>query len=144
MSYNLENLQILLVEDNLNMRALVRAMLRALGFETVRDCANGQQAIEMLQQFTPDIIVSDWMMEPVDGMDLTKFVRNSEESPDAYLPVILMTGHTGRWRILAARDTGVNELLAKPISARTLYDRILAVIEKPRPFVRTKSYFGPC
>ena len=59
-------------------------------------------------------------------------------------PLVLMSGHTEQWRVNMARDAGVNEFLAKPISAKTLYDRILAVIEKPRPFVRTKNYFGPC
>ncbi len=144
MAYNLENLQVQLIEDNRNMRALVKAMLNALGMASVRDHANGEQAIEALDDFVPDLIITDWMMEPVDGLEYTKFIRANVESPDIFIPVILMTGHTEKWRIMTARDAGVNELLAKPITAKTLYDRILAVIEKPRPFVRTRSFFGPC
>ena len=83
-------------------------------------------------------------MGPVDGLEYTNFIRTDSNSPDPFTPIILMTGHTDIRRVITARDTGVNELLAKPISARTLYDRILAVIEKPRPFVRTKLFFGPC
>ena len=143
MAYNLEHLQVQLIEDNRNMRALVKAMLNALGMKSVRDCANGQQAIDALVEFTPDLIITDWMMAPVDGLKFTEFVRTDIDSPDIFTPIILMTGHTEKWRITTARDAGVNELLAKPISARTLYDRILAVIEKPRPFVRTKSFFSP-
>ncbi len=144
MAYNLEHLQVQLIEDNPNMRALVRAMLEALGLPGVRDYANGRQALNGLDEFTPDLIITDWMMSPVDGLEYTKFIREAADSPDIYTPVILMTGHTERWRIIVARDAGVNELLAKPITAKTLYDRILAVIEKPRPFVRTHRFFGPC
>ena len=126
------------------MRALVKAMLNALGMKDVRDYANGKQALDAIQDFTPDLIITDWMMSPVDGLEYTRFIRGDVDSPDIFTPVILMTGHTEKWRIITARDAGVNELLAKPISAKTLYDRILAVIEKPRPFVRTKSFFGPC
>ena len=144
MAYNLEQVQVQLIEDNRNMRALPKAMLTALGMKSVRDYANGQQALEAIEEFTPDLIITDWMMAPVDGLELTKFIRSDIDSPDIFTPIILMTGHTEKWRIITARDAGVNELLAKPISAKTLYDRILAVIEKPRPFVRTKSFFGPC
>jgi two-component system, chemotaxis family, chemotaxis protein CheY len=144
MAYNLEHLQVQLIEDNSNMRALVKAMLNALGMENVHDYANGEQAMAALRDITPDLIITDWMMAPVDGLEYTKFIRDHIDSPDIFTPIILMTGHTERWRIIAARDAGVTELLAKPISAKTLYDRILAVIEKPRPFVRTKSFFGPC
>lgn len=144
MAYDLENLQVQLIEDNPNMRALVKAMLNALGMNNVRDYANGKAAQYALDKFTPDLIITDWMMAPMDGLEYTRYIRDNVDSPDIFTPIILMTGHTERWRILAARDAGVNELLAKPITAKTLYDRILAVIEKPRPYVRTKSFFGPC
>ncbi|MBT3533325.1 MAG: response regulator [Rhodospirillaceae bacterium] len=144
MAYDLEHLQVQLIEDNRNMRSLVKAMLKALGMSGVRDYADGQQALDALDEFTPDLIITDWMMSPVDGLEFTKYIRTHNDSPDIFTPIILMTGHTEQWRIIAARDTGVNELLAKPITAQTLYARILAVIEKPRPFVRTRGFFGPC
>ncbi len=144
MAYNLEHLQVQLVEDNPNMRALVKAMLNALGMDNVRDYGNGQQAIEAIREFTPDLVITDWMMAPVDGLEYTRYIRGNIDSPDIFTPIILMTGHTEKWRVIAARDAGVTELLAKPITAKTLYERILAVIEKPRPYVRTKAFFGPC
>ncbi len=144
MAYNLEQLQVQLIEDNRNMRALVKAMLNALGIISVRDYENGQQAIDSLANFVPDLIITDWMMTPVDGLEYTNYIRTDDKSPDVFTPIILMTGHTEKWRIIKARDTGVTELLAKPITAKTLYDRVLAIVEKPRPFVRTKSFFGPC
>ncbi|MFP6773040.1 MAG: response regulator [Alphaproteobacteria bacterium] len=144
MAYDLGQIQLLLIEDNPNMRSLVKAMLVALGVKYVRDFSNGQQAVNAVEEFTPDLIITDWMTALVDGLQFAKFIRNDDDSPDIFTPIVLMSGHTEQWRVNMARDAGVNEFLAKPISVKTLYDRILAVIEKPRPFVRTKNYFGPC
>ena len=144
MAYNLERLQVLLVEDNLNMRALLRSILNAFGISGIRDVQNGEQAINELAHYTPDIVITDWVMEPVDGIALSRFIRADDHSPDIFLPIIMVTGHTQEWRVLQARDAGVTEFLAKPITAGGLYQRILAVVEKPRPFVHTTDFFGPC
>ena len=114
MAYNLEHLQVQLVEDNPNMRALVKAMLNALGMENVRDYGNGRKAIDAIKEFTPDLVITDWMMAPVDGLEYTRFIRGNIDSPDIYTPIILMTGHTEKWRIIAARDAGVTELYQRP------------------------------
>ncbi len=79
----------------------------------------------------------------MDGLEFTVRVRLSEDSPNVFTPIIMVSGHIGRGRIVAARDAGVNEFVVKPISAKSLFDRIQAIIERPRPFVRLKSYFGP-
>ena len=83
MAYNLEQVQVQLIEDNRNMRALPKAMLTALGLKSVRDYANGQQALEAIEEFTPDLIITDWMMAPVDGLEFTKFIRSDIDSPDS-------------------------------------------------------------
>lgn len=144
MAYSLDELQILLVEDNIHMRALIRAMLQAFGIRGIRDANNGEQAIEEMRQYTPDIVITDWVMEPVDGIALTRYIRSDDSSPDNFMPVIMVTGHTQEWRVLQARDAGVTEFLAKPVSGEALYQRIQTVIDKPRPFVRTVDFFGPC
>ena len=79
----------------------------------------------------------------MDGLAFTRKVRLSRESPNVFTPIIMVSGHSERGRIIAARDTGVNEFVVKPISAKSLFDRIQAVIDRPRPFVRLESYFGP-
>ena len=117
MAYNLERLQVLLVEDNLNMRALLRSILNAFGISGIRDVQNGEQAINELAHYTPDIVITDWVMEPVDGIALSRFIRADDHSPDIFLPIIMVTGHTQEWRVLQARDAGVTEFLAKPITA---------------------------
>ncbi len=144
MAYSFERLQVLLVEDNINMRSLIRSILQALGIKGIRDASDGQQAIDVMMHYTPDILITDWVMEPLDGIALSRFVRADERSPDHFMPIIMVTGHTQEWRVLQARDAGVTEFLAKPITVNGLYERLQAVIEKPRPFVRTNDFFGPC
>src|SRR6185295_80816 len=78
-----------------------------------------------------------------DGMELTQMIRQPGANSNPYVPIIMLTGHSEKKRVIAARDAGVTEFLAKPISAKGLYQRVLNVVANPRPFIRTKSYFGP-
>ncbi len=71
-------------------------------------------------------------------------VRFGDDSPIPKVPIIMLTGHTDLHRVCEDRDAGVNEFLAKPISVQTLCSRLVSLIEYPRPFIRTKTYFGPC
>jgi two-component system chemotaxis response regulator CheY len=70
-------------------------------------------------------------------------VRNSSDSKNPYLPIIMMTGFADRPRVCEARDAGVTEMVVKPVTARSVIDRLTAVVFHPRPFVRTEDYFGP-
>jgi two-component system chemotaxis response regulator CheY len=143
MSGSLDRLKVLVVDDKKNMRRLVSRMLKAMGIDKVREARNGEDALQKMNNFMPDIVITDWVMEPIDGIELTQYLR-SEESPDPFIPVIMMTGHSEAYRVQQARDCGVTEFLAKPLSAQTLCSRVAAVINKPRPFIRTKTFFGPC
>lgn len=137
-------LHVLVVDDNAHMRSIVVAILRGIGIGTVKEAADGADALEVMRSGVPDIVICDLNMDPIDGLDFSKMVRTAPDSPFPFVPIIMMTGHTERSKVAAARDAGINELLAKPISARTLMDRIVAVIDKPRSFVKTSSYTGPC
>jgi two-component system chemotaxis response regulator CheY len=141
--HNLERLNFLVVDDNKHMRALVKSILHALGVKSILEAADGADAFKELRHFPADIIICDWNMSPLDGLDFMCLVRTSGDSPNPYVPIIMLTGHTEMNRVLEARDSGVHEFLAKPISAKSLYSRILAIIENPREFVRTQLYFGP-
>ena len=140
---NLERLNFLVVDDNKHMRALVTTVLHALGARNVVEAADGADAYEELRRFSADIIVCDWNMAPLDGLDFVRLVRTGHDSPNPFAAIIMLTGHTEMDRVLEARDAGVHEFLAKPISAKALYSRIRAIIERPRAFIRTASYFGP-
>jgi two-component system, chemotaxis family, chemotaxis protein CheY len=138
-----DHLKALIVEDNQHMRTLLRALLNALGITAVFEATNGEDAFTLLREKQPDIILSDLSMSPVDGLAFVREVRLSKTSPNPFIPIILVTGHTERHRIEAARDAGVTEVLAKPVTAGSLFQRIGEIVDRPRPFVRAPDYFGP-
>ena len=141
--YALDSVNILILDDNRHMRSLVQSILHALGVKHIREAADAPQAFKELQHFHADIIIADWHMEPLDGLDFVRLVRTAKDSPNPYVPIIMLTAHTEYSRVCEARDAGVNEFLAKPISAKALYARFASIIENPRSFIRTKTYFGP-
>jgi two-component system, chemotaxis family, chemotaxis protein CheY len=137
------HLKALIVEDNPHMRALLRAILMGLGASEVHEAQDGGQALRVLRDFEPDFVLTDLMMAPMDGIAFMHELRNSATSPNPFLPVIMVSGHTERARILAARDAGVTEFVAKPVTPKNLFLRIVEICERPRPFVRAPGYFGP-
>ena len=141
--YSLENISVLVLDDNRHMRSLVQSILHALGVKEIREAADAPEAFKELQHFQADVIITDWRMEPLDGLEFVRLVRTAKDSPNPYVPIIMLTGHTEYQRVCEARDAGVNEFLAKPISAKALYMRFASIIDNPRPFIRTKTYFGP-
>ena len=139
----LRNVRVLIVDDQDFIRSLLRHILGVLGCTHITDCIDGVSAWESIRENPPDLLIVDWEMAPMDGIELVKKVRADPASPDKFMPIIMITAHSERPRIIAARDCGVNEFVMKPVSARTLFSRLNAVIEHPRRFVRTKEYFGP-
>ena len=137
-------LQILLADDNQHMRAITSTILASAGFKRIREVSDGAEAIEALRTWAADLAIVDFNMFPLDGVEFTRLVRNSPDSANPYLPIIMMTGHSERTRVYEARDAGVTEFIVKPITAKAVLDRIHAVIFKPRPFVKSETYFGPC
>jgi len=104
---------------------------------------HGAAGLEAFTHYMPDIIIADWVMPIFDGLELAQMIRQPGANANPYVPIIMLTGHSDKKRVMIARDAGVTEFLAKPISAKSLYVRILNVVVKPRPFVKTKTYFGP-
>ena len=141
--YNLEQLKILIVDDNMHMRSMIRSILYALGVRDVETATDGESAFHQLHYFAADIILCDWNMEPMNGLDFVKLVRTDTDTPNPYVPIIMLTGYSELERVIEARDCGVHEFLAKPVSADKLYNRIKAVIENERIFVKAGGYFGP-
>lgn len=143
MAYDLSKLGLLMVEDSAHMRALVRRLLDAYGLTRIEEASDGHDAFDVLDRTSVDIALIDYQMAPMDGIEFTRQLRGDRMSPAPYLPIIMMTGYTEKHRVIEARDAGVTELIAKPVSALGLYNRLIAVIERPRPFVRAPGFFGP-
>lgn len=143
-SYNLNSLSTLIVEDNVFMTKMVKEILRALGIRDIRTAVDGADALRELKVFQPDFIITDWKMDPIDGIEFLRMLRTASDSANPTVPVIMLTGHTELSNVLLARDAGANEFLTKPVSASALYKRIVSLIERPRPFVMSTLFKGPC
>ena len=140
---DLSDLRILIVDDYPPMRTILRIMLRALGIRDIGEASDGLSAIDEMKGFPADIVIADYRMLPMDGVKLTHRIRRGEGGIDPFTPVIMVSGYSEKSRIFQARDAGVTEFLGKPISATLLYYRLRAVIENPRPFIRSPDFFGP-
>lgn len=143
MAYQMHKISVLVVEDNLPMLEITKALLMTFGIGEVFTAHNGEGGFQRYCATKPDIVIADWMMKPMDGISFTRKIRNDPASPNPFVPVILMTGFSERRRVLQARDAGVTEFLVKPFNARDLYKRITQIIERPRQFVRSDDFFGP-
>lgn len=133
----------LIVDDNQFMRGILLQVLHALGASEIREAENGRAAMEAMRTWRPDIAVVDWEMAPVNGLELVRWIRGGPEGVNRFIPVIMLTAHSELGRVAAARDAGVTEYVVKPVSAKVMWSRIRAVVERPRRFIKTKVYFGP-
>lgn len=136
-------LRFVVVDDNAHMRRIVRTLLQGFGSREVHEAEDGAAGLEAFTANVPDILITDWATPIFDGLELTQMIRQPGANPNPFVPIIMLTGHSEKRRVTAARDAGVTEFLVKPLSARALYERIVNVVMNPRPFVRTKTYFGP-
>lgn len=143
MSYRLNDVKILVVEDMQSMLSLTKSILNIFGFNKVYTANNGAEAYKIFQDEKPDLVITDWQMEPVNGLQLIRKIRKDPVSHNPFVPIILMTGFSERARVELARDDGVTEFLVKPFSAKDIYSRIVQIIEKPRQFVNAGDFFGP-
>ena len=139
----LHNLSILLVDDNAFMLRLLQNLCRGLGIIRILQAETGEQAIHLLADKQIDLLITDWHMEPMDGLELVHHVRNSPASQNPYLPIIMLSGHGDREHVCKARDAGVNMFMAKPVSAKAMYERLVWMVNNPLPFIRSGGYFGP-
>jgi CheY-like chemotaxis protein len=138
-----DQLRFVVVDDNANMRRIVRTLLRAFGCREIYEAEDGASGLEAVEAYSPDILIADVKMPIIDGIELTRMIRDPDSSKFPFLPVIVLTAYSEKKHILAARDAGATEILCKPVSAIGLYRRIQNIIENPREFVRTRTYFGP-
>jgi two-component system chemotaxis response regulator CheY len=136
-------LRFVVVDDNAHMRRIVRTLLHGFGAREVHEAEDGAAGLECFIANVPDILITDWATPIFDGLELTQMIRQPGTNPNPFAPIIMLTGHSEKTRVTAARDAGVTEFLVKPLSARALYERIVNVVLNPRPFIRTKTYFGP-
>lgn len=139
----LAKINVLIVDDDAQMNKVVRDVLEGLGFEKILIAKDGSAALRTLKQRNVDLVITDWQMEPLDGIDFVRYIRTSPDSPSRYLPIIMLTGRAEREHVELARDVGVTEFVVKPFSVNTLVERLIQLIENPRSFIITKDFKGP-
>lgn len=135
-------LSILIVEDNVHFRTLIRSILQALGISGLTEARDGIEALEILGEQAIDLVIIDWKMEGMDGVSCVRQIR-ALHSTGRMVPIIMVTGYIEESLQKEARDAGVNDFLGKPISPQSLLSRIVSVMSAPRPFFETEGYFGP-
>lgn len=119
---------VLIVDDNNYMRSILRTMVSGFGVRSIFEAADGADAIAILLDRRPDIVLCDWIMHPIDGNDFLRILRQDQDTDIAKTPVIVITADSRRSVVVAARNAGVNYFLAKPVAPATLYDRLKAII----------------
>lgn len=140
---SLSELRVLVVDDNDHMRRLLRNILETLGVRQVRDVENGMIALNDSRLNVPDVIITDMMMGPIDGLEFSRMLRDDITHPATHIPIMMVTGHAEKQLVVAARDAGVTEFLAKPVTVDGVEARLRSVIENPRRFIRSDSFAGP-
>ena len=140
---NLAPLSLLLVDDNHHMCAILAAVLKGVGVTKIREARDGAEALDLQRQYSIDIAIIDYNMAPIDGIEFARMQRLAPDSANPYLPLIMVSGHSERSRIVQARDAGINEFVVKPLNAKSLLERLINVVMRPRPFIRCQGYFGP-
>jgi CheY-like chemotaxis protein len=135
--------KVLVVDDEPYMRKVVRALLMSIGVRNIYEAADGPSGLELIRTAAPDVVILDWEMPGVDGPAFVRMVRSPDTFPYPSIPIIMLTGHGERSRVIEAVKIGVNEFLLKPVSSKALQDRLVSVLAHPRPLIRTDDYYGP-
>jgi two-component system chemotaxis response regulator CheY len=137
------SLTVLIVDDAYYSRKIVRTLLSAIGITKIVEAEDGARGIAAIQAHNPDIVLLDWEMPGMNGADFMRRVRSPETFIYPAVPVIMVSSHSEKSRVIEAVNLGVHEFLVKPVSSNALLARIIGVITKPRPMVRRGNYYGP-
>lgn len=138
-----ERLKVLVVDDEPFMRKVVRTLLTGMGVRNIMEAPDGMAGLETIRRDQPDVVILDWNMPGLDGPAFVRMVRSPQTFPMPDIPIIMLTGHGERAKVIEAIEIGVNEFLLKPVSTKALRDRMAAVLLNPRPNIRVGQYYGP-
>ena len=124
-------------------RRLTRNMLVSLGVRSVIEVADGPAALEAVSANKPDVLIVDWDLPVLSGIDVIKRIRSPDAFPHPDLPILMLTMHTERRYVVQALGHGANEFLAKPTSTIALKDRLISVLCRRRTMVKLGEFYVP-
>jgi CheY-like chemotaxis protein len=139
----LAQIKVLVVDDEHYTRKVIRTLLLSIGCTKIHEANDGAAGLEAIAAHAPDLVLLDWEMPGMDGAEFVRRVRSPATFPYPNVPIIMLTGHGERSRVLEAVRLGVHEFLLKPVSSGALQTRIVSVLTKPRAIVRRGDYYGP-
>ena len=135
--------KVLIVDDEHYTRKVLRTLLLTLGITNIQEASDGNAGLDAVCTFMPNLVLADWEMPGLDGPGFVRAVRSPETFPYPDVPIIMLTAHGERSRVIEAARLGVHEYLLKPVSAQALQARIISIVTNPRPMVRRGDYYGP-
>jgi len=127
----LKDAKVLIVDDDHTTRKVIHTLLLAIGCTKIFEAGDGAVGLEMVRAVAPDVVLLDWEMPGIDGADFVRRVRSSKSFPRPNVPIVMLTGHGERSRVLEAVRLGVHGFLLKPVSSGTLQARLLSVLSEP-------------
>lgn len=136
--------KILLVDNSVFHRSLVSETLRSIGATHIEGADDVPDALEKLRLISPTIVITDWMMEPIDGIAFTRLIRAGDTAMKRDVAIIMATGRTTAEDVETARRAGVDEFVVKPFTTQAMVARLHEVLFNRRPFVAGATYIGPC
>ncbi len=139
----IRNVSVLIADADVCLAQAVTHNLRAMGFQSIHHVRSASDAITHIRSQQVSFLITEWDMKGSSGIELVRYLRRSEDSPNRGLPIIMLTGHGELADVQAARDVGITEFVVKPFSAQTLYSRIEQIVDNPRPFVVSEAFVGP-
>ena len=123
-----KSMNILVVDDYKTMLRIIRNLLKQLGFENIDEASDGGTALEMIREHPYGLVISDWNMEPMTGIELLRQVRADESVKVKATPFIMVTAESKTENVIAAKQAGVDNYIVKPFNAETLKKGMTAVI----------------
>lgn len=140
---NMQELKVLVVDDSRTARQALKQFLREMSIGSVEMAEDGVDAIKKLRDFPADLVLCDLHMVPLDGIEFTRLLRSAEDSPNPYLPVLILTADATAAQLRNALGAGANDFMSKPIKLDALRRKIQGLFARPMVFVRDGRYLKP-
>jgi len=142
-AYNFKKLKVLVADDDATICLVIANIFRTLKVKDCLTARNGEEAVELFKEHKPDVVLTDWNMKDMCGLELTRIIRDIDKEINGVTPVILTSGYADMEKVKEAINVGVNEFLLKPFSVNDLASRVAYVVEHPRDCIDIEGYFGP-
>jgi len=141
--HRLKNKVFLIVDDDEPQVKLIGKILQMIGAVRVLNATSGPQALEIFRRSRVDFVITDLLMMPMNGFELSRRIRSLPNRNAQEIPIIVSTGYSTLINVEKARDSGVTEVLRKPYMPVDLFHRVLSALDQPRAFVTEPQFRGP-